>query len=300
MKHIIIANPVSGNHKGPKHALIIQKLLNKNNINSQIIISKYRGHITKITKELSSKEQCRFYSIGGDGTLNEVVNGVIGTNSQIVVVPCGTGNDFARSISDFSSIRKIINNSINSKPTKTDVIKLNNGRYCINVLNAGFDAIVAKNIDKFRRVPFISGKSKYNLSIFYTLLENKHFKFKIRFDKDYILKGNFTLVAICNGKYYGGGICPAKHAKVNDGILNVCTINPTRIRSKIKLLPKYKNGKHEDLPDVHMNDCKNISIVSTRKFPVSIDGEIIYTNKLRAQIIKEALNVIYTKKTSKN
>lgn len=73
MKHIILANPVSGNHKGVKYASIIQKLLKKYNINSDIIYSKYKGHLTKITKELTQKDTCRLYVVGGDGSLNEVV-----------------------------------------------------------------------------------------------------------------------------------------------------------------------------------------------------------------------------------
>ena len=120
-----------------------------------MIISKQKGELTDIAKKLSSKEKCRFYSVGGDGTLNEVVSGVIGSSSEIVVVPCGTGNDFVKSISKYKSLRKIIKESITKESVKTDVIMLNNNRYCINILNTGFDAMVAKNIDLFRKVPFI-------------------------------------------------------------------------------------------------------------------------------------------------
>ena len=293
MKHIILVNPVSGNHKGKKHGIIVNKLLKKYNIKSKLIISEYPGHLTKIVKKFSSKEKCRFYSIGGDGTLNEVVSGIIGSDSEIVIIPCGTGNDFIKSISKYNSLRKIIKESLNKESTKIDVIKLNNNRYCINILNMGFDAMVAKNVDIFRKVPFISGKLKYNLSIFYTLLSNKNFKIKIRYDNSTYTKGSFTLVAICNGKYYGGGISPCNDAKVDDGILNICAIDSTRVRHKIKLLPKYQKGLHVNLPQVHLNKCNTISIVSTHKFPVSIDGEITYTNRLKVSIIKKAINIVH-------
>lgn len=296
MKHIILANPVSGNRKGKKHAIVIQKLLKKNGIKSQVILSEYSGHLTKVAKEYSEKEKCRFYSIGGDGTLNEVVTGMIGTDSEVVVIPSGTGNDFIKSISKYLSLRKIVNISINSKAQKVDIIKINNDRYCVNVLNAGFDAMVAKNVDLFRKVPFISGKAKYNLSIFYTLLQNKNFKFKIRYDGKNIQKGIYTLIAICNGSFYGGGISPCKEAKVNDGILNTCIIDSTRVRQKIVLLPKYKKSEHYGLKKAHIISSKNISIVSTRKFPVSIDGEMIYTNRLKASVLEKAINVVFISK----
>lgn len=295
MKHIILVNPVSGNQKGKKRGIAIQKILRKCNINAKLIVSKYKGELTEISKKLSTTEKCRFYSVGGDGTLNEIVSGIIGSNSEIVVIPCGTGNDFVKTISKYRSLRKIVKESINKESIKTDVIKLNNNKYCINILNTGFDAMVAKNLDIFRKVPFISGKAKYNLSIFYTLLSNRNFKFKIRYDNNKYNKGNFTLAAICNGRFYGGGVSPCKDANVNDGIINTCIVDATSIIKKMQLLPKYKQGNHYGLPQVQFNTCKNVSIVSNHIFPVSIDGEIIYTNKIKAIILKDAINIVHIK-----
>ena len=90
MKHIILVNPVAGNKKGIKYGNVIKKLLIKNNIPSEMYISEFKGHLTKISKELSSKETCRFYSIGGDGSLNEIVAGITKTDSEIVVIASGT------------------------------------------------------------------------------------------------------------------------------------------------------------------------------------------------------------------
>ena len=292
MKHYILVNPVSGNRKGLKHGIVIKKLLKKYNIEATIVVSEYPGHLTKIAKDLSSKHDCRFYSVGGDGTLNEIVTGIINTNSEIVVVPCGTGNDFVKSISKYISLRKIIIESLNRKATFTDVLQVNKDKYCINILNSGFDAMVAKNVDYFRKVPFISGKMKYNLAIFYTLLANKNYKFKLRTD-DIVKKGNYTLIAVANGKYYGGGILPCPDANVTDGILNVCAIDASRVRQKIILLPRYKKGKHTSLKQVNFYNTKNIHIVSTRKFPVSNDGEVFYTNKLSIKVLKNAIKIVH-------
>lgn len=292
MKHYILVNPVSGNKKGLKHGIIAKKLLNKYNIDATIVVSEYPKHLTKIAKKLSLKHKCRFYSIGGDGTLNEIITGIVGSDSEIVVIPCGTGNDFVKSISKFMSLRKIIINSINKLPTPTDVLKINNDKYCINILNCGFDAMVAKNVDYFRIVPFIPGKMKYNLAIFYTLLTNKNYKFKLR-TNTCTKKGNYTLVAIANGKYYGGGISPCPDANVQDGILDVCAIDSTRVRQKIILLPKYKQGKHIGLKQAKFYRTDFVHLVSSKDFPASIDGEVIYTNKLNIKIIKKAINIVH-------
>ena len=292
MKHVILANPVSGKKKGKIYATRVQELLKKNGINAEIILSEYPKYLTKIAKNLSSKEICRFYVLGGDGTLNEVACGIVHTKSEIVVVPCGTGNDFLRSISKYMSMRKIINLSIKKKSTPTDIITYGKDKYCINVLNMGFDAMIASNLDKFRNIPFISGSSKYNLSIIYTLSSAKNFKFKIT-SNEKNLKGKFTLAAIANGSYYGGGIIPCPNANVKDGFLDCCIINSTDTIKKLKLLPKYKKGKHTNLKQVHIFKTKDISVVSTKKFPISVDGEVYYTNKLHMKVVPKAINIVH-------
>lgn len=303
MKHYILVNPVSGNKKGIKHGISIKKLLKKYGIDATMVVSKYSGHLTEVAKDLSSKHTCRFYSVGGDGTLNEIISGMYGSDSDIVVIPCGTGNDFIKSISKYMSMRKIIAFSINASSTPTDILRLNDNKYCINILNAGFDAMVAKNVDHFRNVPFVSGKLKYNLAIFYTLLMNKNYKFKLRTYcniKDKMtpvnsLKQNFTLIAICNGKYYGGGIPPCPKANVLDGIIDICAVDSTRIRQKIIFLPKYTKGNHINLSKAHFYKAQKVHIVSNNEFPVSNDGEVFYTKKLSIDVLKGAINIVHIK-----
>lgn len=298
MKHIIMVNPISGRKKGYKNALIVQKLLKKYNIESEIICSKYSGHLKAIAYDISHNEKARFYSIGGDGTLNEIVSGVINTTSEIVVLPCGTGNDFARYINSYNSLRKIILTSLTSESSKIDVIKLNGNKYCINILNAGFDALIAYNMNKFRWVPFVSGTTKYNLAIVYTLFFNRNYKLRIH-TNEFTRKDKFTLIALANGKYYGGGVIPCTSSKPDDGKLNLCAVSSTSLLQKLILLPKYKKCKHENLKQVTIsNNTNHISIVSNKKFPLSIDGEIIYTNRLKAQILKDAVNIVKIEKVN--
>lgn len=294
MKHFILANPVSGKGKSLVVANRIKTLLEKYNIKSEVFVSEYKGNLTKIAKDLSNKYKCRFYSVGGDGTLNEIVSGIVGTTSEVVVIPCGTGNDFIKSISKYKSMRKIVINSINRNATPTDIMQINNQYYCINILSVGFDAMVAQNIDKFRKVPLISGKMKYNLAIFYTLTKNKNFKLKLH-TESIIFKRSFTLIAIANGKYYGGGIKPCPHSNTTDGLVDICTIESTGILKKLIFLPAFNAGKHINNSIVSFSKTADSTIVSTRDFPVNLDGEIIYTKKLHVKVIPNGVNVVYTK-----
>ena len=298
MEHVIMANPISGRGKGKTNALIVQKLLKKYGIDSIIKVSNYEGELNEIAKKLSGISPTRFYSIGGDGTLNEIASGIVNTSSDVVVLPCGTGNDFIKCVSDYFSLRKIILTSLDKKSTSFDIIKINNNRYCLNILNAGFDAMVAKNIKYFRWIPLLSGKAKYNLSIFFTLIKNRNYMLRIKTNSDTVYS-NYTLVAISNGKYYGGGIVPSPNANPKDSKLSICMVAATSILTKIFLLPKYKSCKHLNFKQVNINDnIESISIVSNKKFPLSIDGEVIYTNRIKGKILKNAINIVETKKES--
>ncbi len=296
MKHVIMVNPTSGKKRGHRNALIVQKLLKKYNIEARIIVSKKEGELESKARQLSHRSQYRFYSIGGDGTLNEVISGIVGTDSEVVALPCGTGNDFARHVNEYRSLRKIVLTSINSKSQKYDVIKLDNNRYCINVLNIGFDALVAYNMNKFRWVPFANGAAKYNLAIIYTLFVGKNYNLKVK-TSNFEEEKSYTFCAFSNGKYYGGGIIPSPNAVANDGKLSACIVSSTNLFTKLLLLPKYKNTQHMDLNKAHIDDSIYYFIVdSNKKFPLSIDGEIIFTDHIKGTIVPGAINVVPIKK----
>lgn len=296
MNYILIVNPIAGNKKNEIYAKRIEKILIKNGIYPNIFISKYKGHITEYIKNLDTDLNYTFYSIGGDGTLNEVVNGIENKTktSSIVIVPCGTGNDFIKIISKYKSMRKIILESLKGTSLNSDLIKIQKSPSAINILSAGFDAQIAKNVDKFRWIPFVSGKFKYNLSIIYTMFSAKNYKMKIRIDNKYILKGNFTLIAVANGKYYGGGIIPCPDANISDSKLDICIVKSTSFFKKLMLLPKYKKGKHTMLKECDFYKAETISIVSTRQFPANTDGEVYMTKKLNVTISKNTIKFIAT------
>ena len=98
------------------------------------------------------------------------------------------------------------------------------------------------------------------------------------------------------GKYYGGGVCPAPMAEVDDGILNVCVVEKTSLLEKIMLLPKYKKSKHIGLKQVKILEGKKISIVSNEKFQISLDGEIHSVKCFKCELLPQKVNVVFTKK----
>ena len=260
-----------------------------------IELTKFVGHATEIVKEYVEKYTSKIivYVVGGDGTLSEVAAAIkYVERASMVVIPRGTGNDFSRTTNSYKSMRKIIRNSLTEKTVKVDSICVGK-RTCINVLNAGLDAAIADNMNIFRKWPIISGSMKYKLAIAYTIFGARKYKLKIRVDNK-IYKGVYTLIAIGNNKYYGGGVKALPYAQIDDGMLDVCLIDSTTLIQKLLFLPKYSKGKHEDIKLVKLLRGKEISVVSTRKMPVSVDGEIHYTNRFKAKVEEKSVNIIKT------
>lgn len=304
MLRLVVINPVSGNAKGDKYFRSINRIFENlqkegsiKNDKIYVELTKCVGDATNIVKRYIEKflnEQIIVYVVGGDGTLGEVATACLNTsNISIVAIPKGTGNDFSRMLNSYTSMRKIIRRSLEIEPETIDCAIVNKEKICINVLNAGFDAQIAANVNLFRKWNFLSGSMKYKLSIVYTLFSAKQYKLKVRVD-DKVFKGKFTLIAIGNSKYYGGGIKILPEAEIADGDLDICLIDATNIFQKLQFLPKLVKGKHTNIPMVHMLKGKEITVVSSRKMPLSIDGEIVYTNRFRAKILEKGIKILKT------
>ena len=187
MIRLIIANPYAGNKRGSKYAKTMEKVFdnlkkegNCQNDNIFIELTEYIGHATEIVLEYSimyRHDTVIVYCIGGDGTVSEVATAINGKdNMSMVVIPKGTGNDFSKAINTYSSIRKLVKTSLTKTPEKVDCIKVKN-KVVTNMINTGIDAAIVANLRYFRKIPFISGKMKYKLSILYTIFINKIFTY---------------------------------------------------------------------------------------------------------------------------
>lgn len=303
MIRLVIVNPCSGSRRGGKYAKTIKKVFNnlqndytiKNN-DIFIEFTEYIGHATEIVLEYNIKyknEDIVVYVVGGDGTISEVASAINSKrNISLVVVPKGTGNDFSRAVNSYKSIRRIIKESISNDIEKVDAILVKN-RVAVNMINTGLDAAIGDNLKYFRKIPLISGNIKYKLSILYTIFSPRIYKMKIRID-DKIMKGKYTLVAIGNNKYCGGGIKMLPKADIQDGYLDICIVKNTTLIQKLIYLPKLVKGEHEDIKVVDIFKGKKITISSSKKLPVSIDGEIVYTKGFIAKISEKTLSIIKT------
>lgn len=278
MKYIFIVNPESAKGNAMKIIGNIEKVCKQEHIEYEVCYTLAQGDATRLAQSYKDEENI-IYAVGGDGTLSEVLNGVVGTKNKIGIIPAGSGNDFYRTVKELG---------------KTEIesdVGVVNGKYFLNIACVGIDAEVANNVPLMKKKN-IKVKNLYTASILYTFT---HFKFKqIHFksqEKDE--KGNFTILSICNGRYYGGGYNVSPKASLEDNYFDVYYINKLRLPSIINLLLKLKKGKLEQDKRTNHFKTNNITVTSEEPIRFNVDGETIENTKFEIKIIPKAIKIYH-------
>ena len=260
MKYIFIENPIAGNKDRQMLFKQVQSAFRM--IDDEMIIEEthYRGHAKEIAAQYAEKygDECVIVSCGGDGTVHEIANGLAHTQTPLMILPFGTGNDFAKKIYktkniDASKVVKAFglhNGKIKYKIMPIDLIDYN-GEKCINVMSYGLDTKVETIGRKIAgKIKFL-GHQAYNIAIVPSVLQSM--RYQINFELDCVdREGNpykwsqapsdYTLFAICNASYYGGGFCPAPNSRLDDGLLDFCKVDAINLMEVLPLIPKYSEG----------------------------------------------------------
>lgn len=291
MKYLFILNPNSGKGKASTFRPVIEKFFSSREDEYFIEETEYEGHAVEIVKKYTSQDTYRVISIGGDGTLNEVLNGLIGTDSSLGSIPAGSGNDFIRSIYPKMENEELLYKLIDGNEKVIDVSKLND-RYFINISSMGFDAHVAKEARKFKKLPLVNGSFAYLFAVFTTLITFKSEKIKFKIDH-MEFEASPLILAVGKGKYYGGGIKMLPNAELTDAYLEVCLISKMSKLTIVRLLSsavKGTHGRHEKY--VTFYKAKKVEMESSREFAMNIDGEISHNTKVAFEVLPKMLKVI--------
>lgn len=297
MKHIFIINPTAGKKD------ISKKIIEE--IKSVFKDDEYLVHITSAPLDAKNfvhsycnnhpNDELRFYSCGGDGTLNEVVNGAFGfANVSVTCYPSGSGNDFVKY---FGKKEEFLNikNLVNGQEVLVDLLKYED-RYVLNICNIGFDADVADRMIKYKRLPLVSGTGAYILGVAVSFIHRLSRDLKITVDGKLVYQGQGLLCAMANAICYGGGFYCAPLAKVNDGLLDVVAIKKMSRFKFIKFIKYYKNGTHLDEPRLKdyivATQGKTVTIESRELLNYAIDGEMGQAKSMSLTVVPQAIKFI--------
>lgn len=294
MKHLFIINPAAGKYDHTaEFSNRIRELCEARGLDFSIVCSKKPGDATTLTRTAAETgEELRIYACGGDGTLNEVVCGAIGhSNVAVTHFPGGSGNDFIK-IFDKPEAFKSLEQLLDADEATFDVIRVGED-YSLNICSIGIDARIGTEIGKYKRLPLVSGKGAYNLSTVINLIKGIHHHYRVEVDGEEV-EGRFTLICICNGRFYGGGYQPVPEADPADGQLELLLVDKVSRLQVAGIIGKYKDGRYAEYPELfHHFAAKRVAIHCDAEEVVNLDGEARYGKDVEIALADEKLRFFY-------
>ncbi|MEE0946472.1 MAG: diacylglycerol kinase family protein [Acutalibacteraceae bacterium] len=295
MRYVFIINPAAGKGKVVKQLCEeIAEYCSLHKLEYAVQITTARGDAQRFANEHAKKgDDVTIFLAGGEGTVFEALNGVFGyDNVCLAVIPIGSANDFLKFFpKDLKSAFRSINEQINGKPIKMDIIRAGD-KYCLNGCSVGMDAVVAKYMNDFRRIPFVSGSMAYNLAIVKCFLGKIGCRLFLKADESDLGSKKCLFAVVANGPAYGGGYLAAPDAVPFDGILNYTIVENISKLKILRFIGRYKKGEIDGLPFVHREKCSTFAISSTENVPVNLDGEIFEMKEVDFEIIKSGVNFL--------
>ena len=303
-KTCIIVNPTAGKGAAKKTMPEIEAILDRLGLNYDVKYTEYRGQGIQLAQEACSDDYAVVVAVGGDGTANEVINGMMqadqdgATLPNLAVLPVGRGNDFSFGMGIPQDLDSACQLLVDNHSRKIDIGLVKggdypNGRYFGNGIGIGFDTVVGFEAAKLPS--FISGIPGYLIAAVKTI-----FLFfnapALQLDIDgEILEQPCILVSVMNGRRMGGSFMFAPTSESDDGILNLCIAGQVTRLQILGLLPKVMSGTQASHPAIKMPTGKSIKITAlSGTLPVHADGETICVagHNLEVDVISQALNLV--------
>ena len=296
----LIVNPTSGNGKSKKSWQHISTLLTNQSIRFSFAFTEYSKHESVLVQNAIKNGFTKIISVGGDGTLHHIVNGIMSQNVvetntiQLAVIPIGTGNDWVKTYNISAKIEKSILNIKKGKSILQDIGKLqtenNTCTYFNNVAGIGYDGYVVNKLKKLKRF----GGIAYLLSGLSGLLFYKKSEFTIEINNQ-ILKEKclMTIFGIC--KFSGGGMQFTKDVNPSDGLFDITIAKNLTLLDLVLNLPKLYNGNivhHKKVTTYKTTTIKVTPNSSSEKPFIQADGELIDLGSVHVSIIKNAIQFL--------
>lgn len=276
IKHVFIVN-VNADAKKTLHKVEqIQDICKSLEVNYEFYVTETAEETTFIARQF--KDQfCVVYAVGGDGTVNTILNSIIGGQAYLGVVPFGSGNDVFRSLKDED---KTI--------TECNVMKVND-LYCLNIFSVGLDAEICAAADKAKKIG-VPRNRIYEVGMLYTFFKHKNEPMLIDIDGVHFYDPRMSMVTVCNGKYYGNGYEIAPDADIKSPEANVYMVSDLSKLTMPGFLLAVKNGVHEK----HLTKAtgKNVQVLTNEPTVANVDGEVIVSDKFNVDTAAGKINVV--------
>jgi diacylglycerol kinase (ATP) len=253
------------------------------------VLSEFPGHLADAARD----DDVLWVVVGGDGTVNEVVNGVAGTGAEIAVLPCGTGQDFGRTHGIPGNFDDAVRVALSGEARAIDLGRVEcaggGSRFFANVGSAGMSGAVARRANSMTKA--LGGRATFFYALTREFLAWQNTRVVVELEHGVRREGPMHDVIVANGNWHGGGMKLAPDARQDDGAFDVVTIGDVNKLDFLTTAPKLYSGRYLSHPKVELLRSSSVAISSEEPLPLEVDGEPIGTTPARFEVVPSALRL---------
>ena len=293
MKFILTVNPHGGTKKGPQILKKVKPIFEASGTDLFIIETTFAGHAKELANQLDLTEYDGFIGIGGDGTLHEIINGMLsrpdGNKIPIGIIPGGSGNSYMHDLNltdPLKAAKAIIQG--NTKFLDTARVEVNHVvKYANNMIGWGLVTDVGKKAEHYRWM----GTNRYTILSVMEVFHHKSRSAALIMDNKKI-EDEFTFIIACNSMHVGKGMKMAPKARLDDGLIDLIVIRADVSRTRLlQVLPKLFDGSHINEPEVEYYQTSKFSLIPEMDEILNIDGEIMGSTPIKVKMIPNAFEM---------
>lgn len=294
---LLIANPAAQNGRGADAAAEAEVLLREALAGASVEVRPTAGPRHGMELAAGAAGFDVVVALGGDGIIHEVVNGLMalpaGERPMLGVIPVGSGNDYAATLSMERDVARAVSQLVEARPVSVDVGRVNDV-YFAETLSFGVDAAIALDTVERRKRTGRTGTLLYLTSGLDQLMNHLDCRrYRASFDGGAVQEGEMYLFAVQNGPTYGGGFAVAPEASVADGRLDVVIAHPPLTRRKATLIFMLaKDGHHTRFKALEFRRVRRMRVEFDEPLPVQVDGERLEGTSFDVEVVPRALRVL--------
>lgn len=301
-KHYFIVNPTAGTHSAEQE--ILDKLKSfEGAYDITLYVTRSPNDASLYVRSICESHQgpLRFYACGGDGTLNEVVNGAYGfTHAAVGCYPCGSGDDYIKYYGG-KALFVDMQTQLEGTETPVDLMRIGD-RLAINMVHFGFDSKVALTMRKLRRHPMFGGRKAYYAGVLSAFFQSFANACRVKVDGEALNERTLMLCTIACGQYVGGSFRCAPRSDNRDGLLDVCLVKHVGRLGFISMISAYTKGEHLDDPRfkriMAYRRGRSVQLDMDKPFPILLDGELLNLSNVRVDVLPQAIRFVVPKGAS--
>ncbi len=304
-KTVLIVNPKSGNGTTGRNWPSIDREIRRGlRTDYEVKFTERLGHATLLTSEAIKEGSELVMAVGGDGTINEVVNGFfqdgkpLNPDAAMAIMSIGTGSDFIKTLQSPTTPFECAERTRSGKVWRIDLgrcslVGLDGGqrsRLFINIADFGSGGAVVDKVNRTTKV--LGGRISFLWGILTTLPTYKNKLTKYKIDDEPEQEKILNTLVVANGRYYGGGLQPAPNAKLDDGLFDIVTIGDVGFFEAVSSLGEFRKGTHLDNPNISYSRGRTVFANSDETQLVEMEGEVVGRLPARFEMLPKAMNII--------